>query len=115
MSEEYLNDVLAQLFRQAQAQFGKAVKYYWFHDGDGCPGCGGEIDAVKVKGKDAMSLNAFIYRERGVLIGYLLCSQCAKKIFRDTERNPRQQTALHADIEANLIKAYQNHFHSLDA
>jgi len=41
MNEDYINGLLDQMFRQAQAQFGKAVKAHWFHNGDTCPGCGG--------------------------------------------------------------------------
>ncbi len=115
MNDKHANDLLAQMFRQAKTQFGNAVKTHWFNDNDACPGCGREIDVVKVKGRDSLSLNAFIYRERGVLIGYLLCSRCAKKIFRAAKQNPYQQIALHATIEANLIKAYQKYLRSMDA
>ena len=109
------NKMLDQLFRQAKAQFGSAVKSQWFHDGDGCPGCGREIDAVKVKGGDALSLNAFIFRERGVLIGYLLCGRCAKHIFRESKKNPFKETALHGVIETNLKEAYLKHIRSMNA
>ena len=115
MNNKHADDLLAQMFRQAKAQFGNAVKAYWFNDDDACPGCGGEIDAMKVKGEDALSLNAFIYRKTGVLIGYLLCGRCAKKIFRAAKKNPYQQISLHDVIEANLIKAYQKHLRSMDA
>lgn len=115
MNNEYANDLLAQMFKQAKAQFGNAIKSYWFNDSDACPGYDRKIDTLKVKGQDAMSLNAFIYRERGVLIGCFLCSRCARKIFRDAKRNPFQQTSLHAAIDANLIKAYQKHLRSMDA
>lgn len=58
---EYVDDLLAQMFRQAQAQFGDAIKDYWFNNNDACPGCGKEIDIMKFKGQDTLSLNAFIY------------------------------------------------------
>jgi hypothetical protein len=115
MNEEYAHNLLAQMFQQAQAQFGDAVKSHWFNSSDFCPGCGMEVDAMKYKGKDALSLNAFIYRERGVLIGYLLCGRCAGKIMRDAEKNPYKETALHAKIEKNLIEAYKRYIRSLDA
>src|SRR5439155_1891890 len=99
MTNNEISDLLEQLFRQAQMQFGSAIKSRWFHDGDGCPGCGREIDAVKFKGKDTLSLNAFIFREHGVLIGYLLCGKCAKHIFRAAEKHPMRPTALHTVIE----------------
>ena len=111
MSKNEISDLLEQLFRQAQMQFGSAVKSRWLHDGDVCPGCGREIDGMKFKGKNALSLNAFIYREHGVLIAYLLCGKCARKIFREAERNPFNQgpTPLHLEIEKTLKQAFVRH------
>ncbi|HIC88372.1 MAG TPA: hypothetical protein EYP04_03090 [Anaerolineae bacterium] len=113
-TSENMEAVLEQLFLQARSRFGSATKSYWFHESDACPGCGHRIDALKIKGQDALSLNVFIYQEHHVLIGYLLCSRCAAKVFRAAERNPGQQTPLHATIETNLIKAYHRHLQSLD-
>ena len=113
--DEYMDGLLAQMFLQAEAQFGDAVKSYWFYDGDACPGCGLPIDTLQIEGKEALSLNAFIYRERGVLIGYLLCGRCAQKIIRDTDRDSRQQRTIHAAIESNLIKGYKRYLRSMDA
>lgn len=110
MSNKEISDLLEQLFRQAKMQFGSAVKSRWFHDGDGCPGCGREIDGMKFKGKNALSLNAFIFREHGVLIAYLLCGRCAKHIFQESKKNPFGQTALHSEIEKNLKQAFLEHF-----
>jgi len=62
-----------------------------------------------------LSMNAFIFRERGVLIGYLLCSRCAKYIFRESKRNPFKQTPLHAEIEKNLKEAYLKYLGKLNA
>ena len=73
------------------------------------------IGAIKFKGKDALAINAFIYRERGVLIGYFLCETCAKFIFKEAQKNPYKQTPLHTDIEQNLTAAYHKHLASLDA
>jgi hypothetical protein len=112
---EYIEGLLAQIFQQAKARFGPALKSYWFNDSDRCPGCRGEIDAVKIKGQEALSLNAFVYQERGVLIGYFLCGSCAKKIFQEAQRNPYKQTELHTTIEANLIKAYKRYIRSMSA
>ncbi len=114
-SEEYANAALAQMFLQAQAQFGDAVKAFWFYDDDDCPGCRREIDALKIKGRESLSLNAFIYREKGILIGYFLCSRCAKQIFRDAKQTPGKETSRHAKIETNLVKSYLTHMHSMDA
>ena len=109
-SDKEIDDLLEQLFRQAQMQFGSAIKSRWFHDGDGCPGCGRKISEMKWKGKKALSLNAFIYREHGVLIAYLLCGKCANHIFRDAEKNPGVgQLPLHSEIEKNLKQAYLRH------
>ena len=113
--QEYIDGVMAQLLMQARAQFGSAIKGFWPYSGDGCPGCGGDINVFQIKGQDAASLNAFIYRERGILIGYFLCSRCAKQIFASTKRMPGKQIARHDTIEATLIKAYQAHLRSLDA
>jgi hypothetical protein len=109
MSSKEISNLLEQLFRQAQMQFGSAIKSKWFHDGDGCPGCGKEIDATKFKGKDTLSLNAFIFREHGVLIAYLLCGKCAKYIFKKAKKNPYSQTPLHGEIEKNLKQAFLKH------
>ena len=108
--------LLKTLFTQAQAQFGDAVQSFWFYDSDLCPGClARPIDAMKIKGKDALSLNAFIYRPRGILIGYFLCQRCATYIFDEAQKNPYTQTPLHTDIEQHLIAAYHKHLASLDA
>lgn len=109
MSNKEISNLLEQLFRQAQMQFGSAVKSRWFHDGDGCPGCGREVKGMKFKGKNALSLNAFIFREHGVLIAYLLCGKCARHIFKEAEKNPFSQTALHTKIEKNLKQAFLKH------
>ena len=115
MNDEYFEDLLATMFQQAQAQFGDAVKAHWFHRSEICPACGNEVDAMKFKGKDTLSLNAFIYRERGVLIGYLLCGRCAGKIMSDAKKNPHKETALHAEIEKNLVEAYKQYIRTLNA
>lgn len=104
MSKKEISNLLEQLFRQAQLQFGPAVKSRWMHDGDVCPGCGREIDGMKWKGKNALSLNAFIFREHGVLIAYLLCGKCARQVINATQNLP-----LHAEIEKTLKAAYVKH------
>ncbi len=101
--------MLDGLFRLAQKQFGSAIRGRWLHDGDGCPGCGREIDAMKFKGGNALSLNAFIFREHGVLIAYLLCGKCAKYIHKKAKKDPNSPTPLHAKIETNLKQAFVKH------
>jgi hypothetical protein len=113
--KDYATEILAELFSKAKAQFGNAAKTYWFYDGDTCPSCGRQVGVIKHKGRDALALNAFLYRERGVLIGYLLCEKCAREIFKAARKNPMQQTPLHEQIEQNLIEAYQRYLNSLDA
>jgi len=112
---KYAEDMLAQMFLQTHEQFGDAIKSFWFYESDPCPGCRRKVDFLKVKGRDALSLNVFIYRKRGVLIGYFLCSRCAKQVFQDAKRNPGQETACHTAIELNLINAYHRHMSSLDS
>lgn len=113
--ETYAEMALAEMFSRASAQFGDAVKSRWLYNVDTCPGCGFEIDAMKFKGKEALSLNAFIYRERGVLIGYMLCGRCAGILFEAAEKTPGKETSRHAVIETNLIKGYKRYILSLDA
>lgn len=90
-------------------RFGSAVKSRWFYDGDNCPGCGRAVKAMKFKGKDALSLNAFIFREQSVLICYLLCGKCAKYIFKESEKDPYSQTDVHIEIEKNLKNSFLKH------
>jgi hypothetical protein len=111
-----IDNIMDKLFTQAKTQFGAAIKSFWFYDADICPACvQRSIGVVKYKGKDALAINAFIYRERGMLIGYFLCETCAMYIFKEAQKNPYHQTPLHADIERNLIAAYHKHLASLDA
>lgn len=115
-SKTAAEQMLGLMFKQAKTQFGNAVKSFWFYEGDLCPGClARPIGVVKIKGRDGLPINAFMYRPRGVLIGYFLCGTCADFIFREAEKNPFKQTPLHADIERNLIAAYHRHLSSLDA
>ena len=109
MSKNQIRELLDQLYYQARMQFGSAISSRWLHDGDSCPGCGGKISTLKFKGQNTLSLNAFIFREHGVLIAYLLCGKCAKYIFKRSEQNPDSQTELHAEIEKNLKNAYLSH------
>jgi predicted RNA-binding Zn-ribbon protein involved in translation (DUF1610 family) len=102
--DKEIGEMLEMIFRQAQMQFGSAIKSRWLHAVDGCPGCGKEINVTKYKKKNCLSLNAYIYREHGVLIAYLLCSNCANQVIRATSNLP-----LHAEIEKNLKTAFVKH------
>jgi hypothetical protein len=114
-TKDYADAMLAQMLALARKQFGNAIKGFWFYDGDPCPGCGFAIDVFQHEGRDTVSLNTFIYRPRGMLIGYFLCSLCARQIFEAAERNPGVQIPLHGVIERNLITAYQRYLASRDA
>ena len=108
--------ILSIMFTQAKAQFGDAVKSFWVYEGELCPGClARPIGVIKIKGENAVAINGFMYRPRGVLIGYFLCDTCANYIFKEAAKNPYKQTPLHADIERNLAEAYHKYMASLDA
>jgi len=113
--KEYAAAVMARTLALARKQFGDAIKGFWFYEPDPCPGCGFPIDVLQHKGQDALSINTFIYRPRGMLIGYLLCSLCAKQILEAAARNPGVETPLHGVIERNLITAYQRYLASMNA
>ena len=115
-SKTEADKILEMMFNQGKAQFGNAMKSFWLYDGDLCPGClARTIDTMKIKGKDALSINGFMYRLHGVLIGYFLCETCASYIFKEAAKNPYKQTHLHTDIERNLAEAYHKYLASLDA
>lgn len=105
--QEQARRALAELFLRSRAQFGNAVKSIWFYEPDPCPGCGRSIDAMRHRGKQALSMNTFIYRKRGILIGYFLCGRCGNKIHSNAAKNPGIETKLHAKIEANLKAGYE--------
>lgn len=109
MSKNEIEDLLDQLFRQAQIQLGTDVKGRWLHDGEACPGCGNEITVTKYKKQDALSLNAFVFREHGVLIAYMLCGRCANHIIGASKTNPYGKLPLHDEIEKNLKQAFVKH------
>ena len=105
--EAYLSAQFDALYRRARARHGDTIQAFWMNEAPDCPGCGNEIDLVEQDGEKMLSLNAFMYRERGVLIGYALCAACAGQIMKVGRFNPFRQTPLHAKIEQNLIAAYK--------
>ncbi len=110
MPNKEVFELLEVMFRQAQMQSGGAIKARWLHDGDACPGCGQEINSFKFKKKESLSLNTFIFRDHGVLIAYLLCGKCARRIIRESETNPfAKTTPLHTEIEKNLKQSFLKH------
>jgi hypothetical protein len=110
------DEILSLMPAQGKRQWGNAVKSFWFYDSDLCPGrMAPPVGTMKIKGEQGLPINAFIHRPRGVLIGYFLCGKCAGFIHSEAAKNPFKQTPLHADIEKNLIDAYNRHLMSLDA
>lgn len=109
MKNREIEELLDQLFRQAQMQLGTAVKGRWLHDGEGCPGCGKEISVTRYKKQDALSLNAFIFREHGVLIAYMFCGKCANHILRESKKSPFGKLTIHDNIERTLKDAFVKH------
>ncbi len=108
--------LLKVMFDQGRAQFGDAVKAFWFYEDEFCPGCAVRpIGTMKIKGEDSVAINGFMYRQRGVLIGYFLCGTCATYIHGEAKKNPYKETSLHTDIERNLIAGYHKHLKSLNA
>ena len=115
-SAEYIESVMNLMFAQSKAQFGDAVKAHWFYEGELCPGClANPIGVVKFKGEDSLAINGFMYRERGVLIGYFLCQTCVVYIFDEAQKHPYKQTPLHAKIENNLQDAYHKYLMKMNA
>jgi hypothetical protein len=108
-TEEFFDNILSTM----KAHFGKAAKAFWVYDDILCPGCMmREIDYFDIDGKNSLSINAYMYRDRGVMIAYLLCPQCAKFIIAERDNGP---TSLHTSIEENLKEAYLHYVNSLNA
>jgi hypothetical protein len=100
--KDHVEGLLDQLAAFGEARFGDAIREYWFYRGDLCPGCMRRpAGAVKYKGRKALSLNCFMYWERGVLIGYLLCGHCVRTVARKSG-----ESKIHQTIERNLIVGY---------
>ena len=98
---------MEKMLALCQAQYGDAIKTYWFYSESVCPCCAKRQTAVfKHKNENAVSLNAFMYRERGVLIGYVLCGFCISELLKTSKK---RQAIMHENIEKNLIAAYQKH------
>lgn len=102
MQKNEIGEFLDDLFWRMKMQLGGVIESRWFYTADGCPGCGKAIKGMKWKGKDALSINTFIYREQKVLIGYLLCGKCARYVHKASETDQNTKTELHETIEKNL-------------
>ncbi|MBI5035398.1 MAG: hypothetical protein HZB51_33140 [Chloroflexi bacterium] len=103
---------MEKMLTVCQAQYGNAIKTYWFYAEEICPCCTKRQTLLfKHKNENAVSLNAFMYRERGVLIGYTLCGLCISELLKTSKK---RQTLMHENIEMNLIAAYQKHMSHLN-
>jgi len=108
-------DVLKMMYAQGKAQFGEVMKGFWLYDGDLCPAClRNSAGEVNFQGEKALSINGFMYRERGILIGYFLCEICTLFIHEHAQKHPYQETPLHSKIETNLKESYQRYLSSLN-
>lgn len=105
-------DFTASILDLLKARFGNAAKSFWVYEDDRCPCCMNPVDFMIYEGKKTLSINGFMYREKGVLIGYLMCGQCANAIMAHLRY---EKTDMHVTIEANLISAYKRYMASLDA
>lgn len=106
-ADNFISDVMQQLEVVGRRLYGDAVKSYWVHASERCPCCAKRpIDFMDYKGERALSLSVFIYRERGVLIGYMLCPVCGQEVMRTSSK---WQAKMHEDIERNLIAAYKRY------
>ena len=106
-SSEQLSAAMEKMLSLCQAQYGKSIKTYWFYEDDLCPCCAKrKIDVFKYKDQDALSLNAFMCHELGVLMGYALCGICVADL-RNTSK--KRQALMHEHIEQHLIEAYHKH------
>jgi hypothetical protein len=53
-SKSEAEKILELMYMQGKAQFGDAVKSFWFYEGDFCPGClARPIGVIKMKGENA--------------------------------------------------------------
>jgi hypothetical protein len=105
MSNNEIVQLFDDLYNRLKMQSGGAIRSRWFHTEEACPGCEKKLTNMKYEGKNAISLNTFIFREQGVLIGYLLCGKCAKQLFKKGEA-PGKHLPLHDAIEKTLKSSY---------
>jgi hypothetical protein len=105
MSNNEIISFFEDLYHRLKMQSGGLIRSRWFHTEEDCPGCGKKLTTMKVKGKNALSLNTFIFREHGVLIGYLLCGKCAKEVHKK-ENAGIDKLPIHDAIEKTLKTSY---------
>lgn len=96
-------DKMVALYRQ---QYGHLFTATWWYESEWCPCCQRQRVGVWTdrSGQPNLSLNGFMYTERRVLIGYLLCRSCVEALVR---AGPQRYAELHRQIEACLIGAYE--------
>jgi hypothetical protein len=98
---------IEKMISLCKAQYGESIKAYWFYKEDLCPCCAKrEVGLFKFKHEDAFSLNAFMYDEMSVLIGYALCRVCVADL---RQASKKRVAVMHDRIEKHLIEAYHKH------
>lgn len=106
-------DFFEGAMRMMRAHFGSAARAVWVCDDELCSCCGKrKIDLMMYQGQEALSINAYMHRERGVMIGYLLCGECALDVMTESEGGAGK---LHQAIEKNLERAYARFLNSHSA
>ena len=111
-TQDSLAAAIDKMISHFKAHYGESIKTYWFYEGDTCPCCAKrKVGALKVNHEYAVSLNAFLYNEMSVLIGYMLCRICAIDIL---ETSKKRQVVMHQRIEKHLIEAYHRHLSLAD-
>jgi hypothetical protein len=105
------NALLAAKFEEMVAwhktRYGHLFTTSWMYRDAWCPCCGKRRVAIwETDGQYMASLNGFIYNERQVLIGYLLCQACALALIETSEQ---RKIVMHQRIERCLIAAYQRY------
>jgi len=109
-SSEFGQSVLDMM----RAQFGDAMKGYWFYENPVCPCCHAKpIDFVTYKGQKALSINGFMYRAKGILIAYALCDSCTMQVHK--MKPGAEKSSQHKSIEETLAAAYNDYLRSLDS
>ncbi len=103
-TQDAINAAIEKMLSLCKAQYGEAIQSYWFYGEDLCPCCAKrQVGLFKFKQEDVFSLNAFMYHEKSVLIGYALCEFCVADLQRTSKK---RQVMMHVRIEKQLIEAY---------
>jgi len=108
--KELFIDEIMGIFK---ARFGNSAQGCWVYSDDLCPGCQvNNIGDFYIKGERQVSINAYMYRNRGILIAYLLCGHCAMQVI---DNSSKENQSIHEKIEKTLGKAYERYLRSMNA